>query len=61
METKGKDADMNKKTKLKFVYQKKTLKEKSIYGLDKGEVDSIMKNLSKAHNVPIGEIHIEID
>jgi hypothetical protein len=55
------DIDMDKKTKVKFVYQKKVLKERMVCGIDKGEVDSILNNLSKSHNIPIGEINVEWD
>jgi len=51
--------DMDKKTKIKFVYQKKVLKEKNVCGLAKGEVDSTIENLSKSKNIPIGEISVE--
>lgn len=50
-----------KKTKIRFVYQKRLLKEKTIYGLEKGEVYDIRNILSEVYNVPIGEIRVEFD
>jgi hypothetical protein len=53
--------DMDKRTKIRFVYQKKVLKERKVCGLEKGEADEICRDLSKIHNVPLGEINIEFD
>jgi DNA-directed RNA polymerase subunit RPC12/RpoP len=51
--------DMDKKTKIKYVYQKKVLQVQNVCGIDKGEVDDNRIMLSKVHNIPVGEIRIE--
>lgn len=53
--------DMDKKTKIKFVYQKKVLKEKNVCGVDKNEVYEIREQLSKSNNLPFSEIRVEWD
>lgn len=53
--------DMDKKTKIRFVYQKKVLREKSVCGVDKGEIYNIREELSKTHNVPFSEIRVEFE
>jgi hypothetical protein len=54
-------ADMNKKTKLKFVCYEKVLKEYPLVGFDKGETGAIRKSLSVKHNVPESCIRVEVD
>ena len=56
---KMKNKDMEKKTKINYVYQKKILKTQTIYGVAPGEVYETRDHLSKQHNIPIGEIRVE--
>ena len=53
--------NMEKKTKIKYVYQKKLLKTQNVCGVSKGEINDNITYLSKIHNIPEDEINLEFD